>query len=122
MIHQLDPAARERFLHELFHPSELGISVTRICVGSSDYATRMYSYDEGEPDPELKRFSIEYDRAYVIPELLAARKNNPDLFILASPWSPPGWMKNGGTMLGGNSEAGEFRDLCEIPGEVSSGI
>jgi glucosylceramidase len=108
MINQLEPATRERFLHELFSPSELGIAVTRICVGSSDYATKMYSYDEGEPDPGLKRFSIEHDRAYVIPELLAARKHNPDLFILASPWSPPGWMKNGGTMLGGNLKPANF--------------
>ena len=77
MINQLDPDARERFLHELFHPSELGISATRICVGASDYATRMYSYDEGAPDPELERFSIDYDRPYVIPELVAARRNNP---------------------------------------------
>lgn len=108
MINQLDPATREKFLHELFHPSGLGMSITRICVGSSDYATRMYSYDEGEPDPELKRFSIDYDRPYVIPELLSARKYNPDLFILASPWSPPGWMKNGGTMLGGNLKPVNF--------------
>jgi len=108
MIQQLDAATLEQFLHELFHPSELGISVTRICIGSSDYATKMYSYDEGEPDPELKRFSIEHDRAYVIPELLSARKNNPELFILASPWSPPGWMKNGGTMLGGNLKPANF--------------
>ncbi len=108
MIQQLDPPVRERFLHELFSPSELGISTTRICVGSSDYATGMYSYDEGDPDPELARFSIDHDRAYVIPELLAARKYNPDLFILASPWSPPGWMKNGGTMLGGNLKPANF--------------
>ena len=108
MIHQLDPATREQFLHELFSPSELGIGTTRICVGSSDYATQMYSYDEGEPDPELKRFSIDHDRPYVIPELLSARKYNPDLFILASPWSPPGWMKNGGTMLGGNLKPANF--------------
>src|ERR1035438_3025268 len=36
MINQLDAAAREKFLHELYHPSELGLEVTRICVGSSD--------------------------------------------------------------------------------------
>jgi glucosylceramidase len=108
MINQLALEAQEKFLHELFSPSELGISTTRICIGSSDYATKMYSYDEGDPDPELKRFSIDHDRAYVIPQLLAARKYNPDLFILGSPWSPPGWMKNGGSMLGGNLKPANF--------------
>jgi hypothetical protein len=25
----------------------------------------MYSFDEGEPDPDLKRFSIDHDRGYI---------------------------------------------------------
>lgn len=108
LINQLPSDARENFLHELFHPSELGIGVTRICIGSSDYSTEMFSYDEGNSDPELKRFSIDHDRRYVIPELLTARQHNPDLFILASPWSPPGWMKNGVSMLGGNLKPVNF--------------
>jgi glucosylceramidase len=67
LINQLPSDAWEKFLHELFHPSELGIGVTRICIGSSDYSTEMFSYDEGNSDPELKRFSIDHDRRYVIP-------------------------------------------------------
>ncbi len=108
MINQLSPAAREKFLHELFDPAELGMNVIRICVGSSDFSTEVFSYDEGEPDPELKRFSIERDRSYLIPQLLRARAIRPELFILASPWSPPGWMKNGGSMLGGNMKPSNF--------------
>jgi glucosylceramidase len=101
-FHQLSPPARERLFHELFHPSEMGLSVCRICVGSSDYSTKLYSFDEGEPDPDLTRFSIEHDREYILPVLRQARRANPDLFIFSSPWSPPGWMKFNGTMLGGS--------------------
>ncbi|HXY07498.1 MAG TPA: glycoside hydrolase family 30 beta sandwich domain-containing protein [Terriglobales bacterium] len=101
-FHQLAPAAREHLLHELFHPSEMGLSVGRICVGASDYATKLYSFDEGEPDPELKRFSISHDREYILPVLRQARQANPDLFVFSSPWSPPGWMKFNGSMLGGS--------------------
>jgi len=101
-FNQLSPSAREQLFHELFHPSEMGLSVCRTCIGSSDYSTKMYSYDEGEADPELKRFSIEQDRHYVVPMLREARKVNPDLFLFSSPWSPPGWMKAGGSMLGGS--------------------
>ena len=108
MINQLDVSARERFLRELYDPSELGMEVTRICVGSSDYAATMYSYDEGEPDPELKRFSIDHDKAYILPQLRAARQYNPSLYLLASPWSPPGWMKANGTMLGGSLKPKNF--------------
>jgi len=102
MFNQLSPPAREQLFHELFHPSEMGLSVCRICVGSSDYSTSVYSYDEGDPDPELTRFSIAHDRQYILPTLRLARQANPDLFLFASPWSPPGWMKSGGSMLGGS--------------------
>jgi glucosylceramidase len=102
LISQMAPGARAALMHELFSADGLGINVTRCCIGASDYATALFSYDEGAPDPGLARFSIDRDRAYVLPELLTARHINPDLFILASPWSPPGWMKNGGSMLGGN--------------------
>jgi glucosylceramidase len=102
MFNQLSPAARERLFHELFHPSEMALSTGRICMGSSDYSTEVFSYDEGDPDPDMKRFSVEHDRAYVLPMLRLARKVNPDLFLFSSPWSPPGWMKWGGSMLGGS--------------------
>jgi glucosylceramidase len=102
MFNQLSAAAGEQLLHELCHPSEMGFSAARICVGSSDYAAKVYSYDEGDPDPELKRFSIDHDREYILPVLRLARKMNPDLYLLASPWSPPGWMKANGSMLGGS--------------------
>jgi glucosylceramidase len=99
---QLAPAAREQLFHELFHPSEMGLSIGRVCMGSSDYSTKLYSYDDGEPDPDLKRFSIEHDREYILPVLRQARQANPDLFLFSTPWSPPGWMKFNGSMLGGS--------------------
>jgi len=108
MFNELSPGARERILHRLFHPSEMNLSACRICIGSSDYATEAYSYDEGEPDPEMKRFSIDHDRKWIIPILKAARAVNPDLFLFASPWSPPGWMKANGSMLGGSMMKSSF--------------
>lgn len=101
VFNQLSGDAREQLFHELFHPSELGLNVCRTCIGASDYSTELYSFDEGEPDPELKRFSIDHDRRYVLPTLRHARKVNPELFLFSSPWSPPGWMKANGSMLGG---------------------
>lgn len=108
MINQLGASARDQFLRELYHPSELGLEVTRICVGSSDYAATMYSYDEGDPDPDILRFSIDHDKQYILPQLRTARRHNPSLYLLASPWSPPGWMKANGTMLGGSLKPRNF--------------
>lgn len=101
-FNRLSPSAREQLFHEMFHPSQMGLNVGRVCVGSSDYATKVYSFDEGEPDPELTRFSIEHDREYILPILRQVRAVNPDLFLFSSPWSPPGWMKFNGSMLGGS--------------------
>ena len=102
MLNQLAPPAREKLLHELFHPSEMGLNTGRVCVGSSDYSTKAYSYDDGEADPELTRFSIDHDREYILPMLRQARQVNPDLFLFSTPWSPPGWMKFNNSMLGGS--------------------
>lgn len=102
---RLDPAVREKLFHELFHPSEMGFNVCRTCIGSSDYSTEVFSYDDGDtPDPDLTRFSIDHDRKYLLPILREARRANPDLFLFSSPWSPPGWMKSNKSMLGGNMQ------------------
>lgn len=101
-FNRLSASERAPLFHELFHPSEMALNVCRTCIGASDYSTEVFSYDEGEPDPEMKRFSIAHDQAYVLPILREARKANPDLFLFSSPWSPPGWMKAGGSMLGGS--------------------
>ena len=102
MFNQLPAASRAALFHELFHPTEMGLNVCRTCIGSSDYSTEVYSFDEGAPDPELKRFTIAHDEAYILPMLRQARQANPDLYLFSSPWSPPGWMKAGGSMLGGS--------------------
>ncbi|HEX3104468.1 MAG TPA: twin-arginine translocation signal domain-containing protein, partial [Terriglobales bacterium] len=88
-FNRLDPAARERLFHQIFSPSEMGFNVCRTCIGASDYSRNVYSFDEGEPDPDLQRFSIDHDREYILPMLREARKANPDLFLFSTPWSPP---------------------------------
>jgi O-glycosyl hydrolase len=103
MFNQLLPHVREQLFHELYHPSEMGFGVCRTCIGSSDYSTVAYSYDDGDVDPELLRFSIDHERAYVLPMLRLARKMNPELYVFGAPWSPPGWMKSNGSMLGGST-------------------
>ncbi len=102
MISQIPEDQRAELMHELFSPDEMALNVCRTCTGSSDYSRSVYSFDEGsEPDPDLNRFSIDHDKAYILPTLKAARKLNPDLFLFSSPWSPPAWMKFNNSMLGG---------------------
>lgn len=48
---------------------------------------------QGHTDVNLEHFSIAHDRAYILPLLQQAVKLNPQLKFIASPWSPPEWMK-----------------------------
>lgn len=112
-FNRLEPDARKKLFQQLFAPSEMGFNVCRTCIGSSDYSTQVYSFDEGAPDPELKRFSIDHDREYILPMLREARQANPDLFLFSSPWSPPGWMKSNNSMLGGNIQRRSFAPYAE---------
>ncbi len=102
LLHLMEPDARHAFLSDLYGPSGLLLSVGRTCIGTSDFSTKMYSYDDTpEPDPELKHFSIEQDKAWILPAMREAQEINPDLYLFSCVWSPPGWMKTGGSMLGG---------------------
>ncbi len=103
LLQKMTPQHRHELLAEIYGADGLRFSVGRTCIGSSDYSTSAYSFDESaEPDPELRHFSIEHDRQYILPSLRQAREVNPDLFLFSSPWSPPGWMKAGGSLLGGS--------------------
>jgi glucosylceramidase len=102
VLSQMPESDRHDAMHDLFAPGEMALNVCRTCIGASDYSRTLYSFDESpEPDPELKKFSIDHDKEYILPVLREARKANPELFLFSSPWSPPGWMKPNGSMLGG---------------------
>jgi glucosylceramidase len=114
LFNRMNSGDRETLLAELFGATGLRFSVARTCIGASDYSTSAYSFDDGaDPDPELSRFSIEHDRPYILPSLRSARQFNPDLFLFSSPWSPPGWMKAGGSMLGGSMRKKYFASYAQ---------
>ncbi|MHB1023519.1 MAG: glycoside hydrolase family 30 protein [Acidobacteriaceae bacterium] len=114
LFSRMDSQARKALLGELFGKDGLRFSVGRTCIGSSDYSTQAYSYDDSvQPDPQLTHFSIEHDRAYILPSLREARALHPDLFLFSSPWSPPGWMKAGDSLLGGSMRKHYFAAYAE---------
>jgi glucosylceramidase len=84
----------------------IGISFVRNPMGASDLARFVYSYHDSipsQPDPPvLPDFSIAHDLVDIVPLVRLAKQINPQLKIMASPWSPPGWMKTSGSMIGGS--------------------
>lgn len=100
-LSKMDSAERTTLLRHLYSKEGLGLSVGRLCIGSCDYSPEIYTYDEVPFDTELKHFSVERDEKYIIPIIKEILEINPDLYLLASPWSPPSWMKTGGSICGG---------------------
>ncbi|PYP27559.1 MAG: glycosyl hydrolase [Gemmatimonadetes bacterium] len=102
---RMTPSQREALLQELFGRNPgIGLSFTRLTMGASDFSLRQYSYDDmpaGQTDPTLAHFSIDPNRADVLPVVRRALAINPELKIMASPWSPPGWMKTSGSLIQG---------------------
>lgn len=109
--HRMNPAQREALLKELFGRGPmgegfgLGFNLTRLTVGSSDYSRSHYSFNDlspGQTDMALAKFSIDPNRSDVLPVLKQALTLNPQLQVMASPWSAPGWMKSGDSLIKGS--------------------
>lgn len=71
--------------------SNINYSLCRLTIGSCDFALSTYCYSKKH---DLSDFSIERDTKYIIPFINDAMAVNPNLKFLASPWSPPRFMKN----------------------------
>lgn len=89
---------RNEFLEDIYGENGLNLSVARLSIGASDYSPSVYSYCDTQDDRELKTFSIDNDREFIVPMIKETIKHNSELKFLASPWSPPGWMKTGGML------------------------
>lgn len=106
VINGLAAAQRTSLLNELFGSASnsIGISYIRLAIGASDLSSSVYSYDDmpaGQTDPTLAAFSIAADNEVVrlVKDVLLI---NPSIRIVASPWSPPVWMKDNGSSVGGS--------------------
>jgi len=108
---------REALLQELFGRNPgIGLSFTRLTMGASDFSLHQYSYDDmpaGQTDSSLAQFSIDSNRAYVLPVVQRALAINPQLKIMASPWSPPGWMKTTGSLIQGTLRPEAYAPFAE---------
>jgi glucosylceramidase len=106
VLYALAPEQRAAAMASLFDPAAGdGLDYLRQPVGGSDFVTTAaYTYDDlaaGQTDYGMRNFSIAHDQAQILPLLRQARALNPQLQIIATPWSPPAWMKTTGTLIGG---------------------
>ncbi|WP_187274171.1 carbohydrate-binding protein [Paenibacillus sp. N3.4] len=101
MNQKLSSTARNTLMTNLFSPtSGIGISWLRQPIGASDFSA---SGNYNLKDTATSTFSIAHDETNIIPLLQQAVSLNTNLKIMATPWSPPGWMKANNSMLGGTT-------------------
>lgn len=115
LLQQMKAEERATLLKELFatDKNNIGVSFLRISVGASDLDDRVFSYDDlpaGQTDLSLSKFSLANDQTYLIPVLKQILAINPKVKLLASPWSPPTWMKTNGEAKGGSLKP-EYYDV-----------
>lgn len=102
---KISATQRDALMQDLFGRNPgIGLSFVRVPMGASDFSLRQYSYDDvgaNQTDSTLSRFSIAPDSAFKIPALRQALALDPQLTVMASPWSAPGWMKTTGSLIKG---------------------
>jgi glucosylceramidase len=107
VINQMSSSSKATLLNELFgkDASSVSISYLRLSIGASDLNATVFSYDDmpsGQTDLTLTHFTLGPDTVDLIPVLKQILAINPSIKIIATPWSPPLWMKDNGSSVGGS--------------------
>jgi glucosylceramidase len=107
VINLLNAQKRQELLQELFgaNTNSIAISYLRISIGASDMNATPFTYDDlpsGQTDVNLDNFSLAPDKTDLIPMLKEIVAINPKIKIMATPWSPPVWMKDNTNFIGGS--------------------
>ncbi len=113
VINQMSASAKASLLQELFGSGDGSIKVNylRISIGASDLSASTFTYNDlqaGQTDLNLSGFSLGPDKTDLIPLLKEILVINPNIKILATPWSSPVWMKDNGKFVGGGLQTGYY--------------
>ncbi len=100
---------REKVLTSYYHPTEgIGYTIGRVHIHSCDFALGNYTYVD-DMDTELKSFDISHEYQWTVPFIKEAyAMRGEPIELLASPWSPPAWMKDNKDMNHGGKLLPEY--------------
>lgn len=97
----INKTARTQAIKDYFDLEEgLGYTIGRVSIHSCDFSLNSYTYIE-EGDDKLETFDINRDEKLVIPLIKDAEQFAGPIQLLASPWSPPAFMKDNNSMIFG---------------------
>ena len=111
LMQKMGAADRAALLQEIFGPEgELGLDITRITIGASDFSLTHYTYADTVGDPVA---DIAPARANLIPAISEVRSINPHLTVIASPWSAPAWMKTSQSLIKGKLDPAHYDNFAQ---------
>lgn len=108
---KMNEVLQKEILESYFGKDGLDYNLCRTHINSCDFSFGNFTYCEKE-DNELKEFNINCDQDYLIPFIKTAMEYKKErIALLASPWSPPAWMKTNGDMLKGGKLKEEYYEV-----------
>ena len=103
----LNEELKNNFINDCYSSNGLNYNIGRIAIGSCDFSNTSYEYTNKK---DLSDFNIDEDRKYVIP-MLRDIKTIKDIDLIASPWSPPRFMKDNKRLTIGGKLKKKYYDL-----------
>lgn len=107
---KLPTGKKDEFVKAYFSDDGLRYKLGRVHLNSCDFALGNYAAMNDPADAEMTSFSIERDEQYILPLIRDALKLG-GLSIMATPWSPPAFMKTNGDMNNGGTLKPEYYGL-----------
>ncbi|MFF7340523.1 RICIN domain-containing protein [Streptomyces sp. NPDC008163] len=112
LIQGLPQDKRNALMSSLFSSAGdgIGLSYLRQPLGSSDFNAdnSLYTYEDTRGS-----FSIDRDKAEIIPVLKQATSVNPAIRFMGTPWSPPAWMKTNNALNGGSLKTDSYQAYAD---------
>ena len=98
----LDSDEQDDVMNALFDvETGIGISMLRQTIGASDHCVAPYNFAPEQQDDSLPYFDFSHELEEIFPTVQDALNVEPGrIKVMASCWSPPGWMKTNGSELG----------------------
>jgi glucosylceramidase len=110
IYHDLSQTKKDEIIEAYFGETGNNYSIGRTHINSCDFSLENYAHCETPGDIDLKNFSISRNKKDLIPFIKDALRLTKNKFrIMASPWSPPSWMKTNGQMNEGGKLKEEYK-------------
>ncbi|KAL0867557.1 hypothetical protein ABMA27_008327 [Loxostege sticticalis] len=107
----LDDTLKQYLIDAYFGKQGLEYNMIRVPIGGSDFSTHAYAYNEfPEHDVKLSNYTLApEDHKYKLPMIRACfDAATADVHVVATPWSPPAWMKTNNALFGASQLKEEY--------------